>query len=79
MSRPLDPDALDQPVGHDPDEGSAEGAIAFLEKIEDLLASTRYEWASDTLSGIYATVEDTQRVTDAQRRAVLNIEEAGWR
>lgn len=52
----------------------------MLERISDLLSEEssrgglRYAWAEDTLTGIYETVEKTGRVSEAQRRAVDNIE-----
>jgi hypothetical protein len=48
----------------------------FAEEISELLYSGSYEWASDTLTDIKATVERTQSVSDGQRRAVENIENA---
>lgn len=48
----------------------------FSEDIEDLLATGKYTWALTTLRGIQGTVERTHRVSDAQRRAVENIEAA---
>lgn len=48
----------------------------FVGTIDDLLASGEYDWAFDTLSGIRETVEHTHRVSEAQRRAVTNIEVA---
>lgn len=47
---------------------------AFLQEIEALLDTGRFTWAQATLEGIHATVEQTRRVSDAQRRAVENIE-----
>jgi hypothetical protein len=48
----------------------------FSQDIQDLLATGKYTWAEQTLQDIAVTVEQTQRVTDGQRRAVRNIEEA---
>lgn len=45
----------------------------FVQEIEELLASEQYGWAEATLRGIQQTVEDLQRVTEGQRRAVANI------
>lgn len=47
---------------------------AFLQEIEALLDTGRCAFARDTLEGIHETVERTHRVSDAQRRAVENIE-----
>jgi len=49
----------------------------FSQEIDDLLATGRYTWAQDTLTGIQQTVEARQGVTDQQRRAVANIEARG--
>jgi hypothetical protein len=48
----------------------------FSQEIDDLLYSGSYTWAEDTLTDIKATVERTQSVSPAQRRAVENIENA---
>jgi hypothetical protein len=48
----------------------------FLTRLEDLRADTDYEWASDTIEGIYTTVTESGRVTDGQLRAIDNIEDA---
>lgn len=52
---------------------SAEAA-ELLEEIEALRET--HGWASDTLEGIYETVERTGVVTEGQRRAVDNIANA---
>ena len=52
---------------------------AFVESIDDLLASGRYTWAEDTLRSIQETVQKTGRVTEGQERAVRNIEQARQR
>ena len=51
----------------------------FSSDITELLATGKYTWAERTLEDIQVTVEKTQRVTDGQRRAVRNIEEAAER
>ena len=51
----------------------------FSAEIDDLLADSRYSWAEDTLSGIQETVQQTERVTEGQRRAVTNISESRGR
>ena len=48
----------------------------FVGEIDDLLATGEYDWAFDTLSGIRETVEKSRRVSEAQRRAVANVEAA---
>lgn len=45
----------------------------FLDEIETLQSSGDYDWAGDTLAGIYDTVKASGRVTDGQRTAVRNI------
>jgi hypothetical protein len=49
----------------------------FSKEIDDLLATGRYTWAEDTLTGIQETVERTEVVSEGQRRAVTNIEARG--
>lgn len=51
----------------------------FKQEIDEMLASGRYEWAEETLSGIAETVERYETVTEGQRRAVGNIAKAGQR
>ena len=51
----------------------------FLSRLEDMRADDDYDWASDTLEGIYTTVTASGRVTDGQLRAINNIEEGGER
>lgn len=58
-----------------PDEHESEW-YQFCEKIDDLILTDNYSWALDTLEGIRETVERSRRVTDGQRRAVENIENA---
>ena len=48
----------------------------FAEEITALVESGSYEWALETLAVIKATVERLERVSEGQRRAVRNIEEA---
>lgn len=49
----------------------------FKSEIDEMLASDRYRWAEDTLSGIAESVERYQMVTPGQRRAIENIRAAG--
>ncbi len=49
---------------------SPEGFLALIEMMRE---SERYDWADETLRGIYDTVEASQCVTEGQRRAVFNI------
>lgn len=45
----------------------------LLEEIEDLQTDETYEFASETLSGIYAWVEEAYHCTPSQKAAVENI------
>jgi hypothetical protein len=47
------------------------------ERIEELLANPDYRWASDTLHGIYDTIQRSGRVSDRQWTAIVNIERRG--
>lgn len=64
----------------DPDADRADARdevwFNFWLEIEDLLATGQYTWAEPALRGIQATVEDTQRVTMKQVRAVDHIRRA---
>lgn len=57
----------------------SQDAAQLLVQIETLQNSGDYDWASDTLEGIYATVEDAGYATEGQQRAIDNIEEGGRR
>lgn len=54
-------------------------AVVILEQINYMLEESgeRWRWAEDTLDGIRETILRTHRVSAAQRRAVVNIEDAG--
>lgn len=45
----------------------------WISFIEDMVDSQEFEWAEDTLLDIGATIEDTEKVTDGQKTAILNI------
>ena len=45
----------------------------FVQEIADLLSSSDFYWAANTLTGIQESVEKFQSVTEGQRRAVRNI------
>ena len=45
-----------------------------LIKIEEMLDSGDYGWATDTLEGIQEWVSDNEHCTEGQKRAVTNIE-----
>ena len=63
----------------DPDEGPGqphkltEAARDFLDEVAELLGDARYNFATETLSGVWNTVERTGRVTPGQYTAVGNI------
>ena len=44
-----------------------------LEAIEEMLNLSEFQWAEDTLQGIYDWVEENQHVTERQVAAVNNI------
>jgi len=49
---------------------------SFVGLIDDLQASGNFDWAVETLNGIRETVLHRRQVTEAQKRAVNNIEHA---
>ena len=51
----------------------------FLSRLEDLRADSTYNFASDTIEGIYETVRERGRVTAGQQRAIENIEDGAAR
>ena len=69
----------DTPLGDGAADVRETAWYQFVQEIDDLLATGRYTWAEDTLTGIQETVEKLQRVSDAQRTAVANIEAASGR
>jgi hypothetical protein len=46
---------------------------SLLEEIEDMQGDECYEFASDTLTGIYTWVEEANHCTEDQKQAVENI------
>lgn len=52
---------------------AADDAVYYVDVINRLLATGKYEWARDTLVGILTTIDTTQRVTSNQKRAVDHI------
>ena len=57
----------------------SEEAADLLETIRRLRDDDRYRFADETLLGIQATVQTTGQVSEAQARAVGNIEAGGLR
>lgn len=61
----------------DPHAAEAADASLFTTLIEEMLNDGSYNWADDTLTGIYETVLGSGKVTPGQRRAVENIRQKG--
>ena len=59
------------------DDWPLEDGFDLLEQIENMQNGGQYDWVSDTLEGIHATVEETGRATPRQQEAVDNIETGG--
>lgn len=60
----------------DPSQGPgtlSQQAKDFLDELSELLGDTRYNFANETLSGIFESVERTGHVTPGQYTAVRNI------
>ena len=51
-------------------------AIMMVHDIEDMLEMGDYDWAADTLQGIRDTIKKTMHVTEGQRKAIYNVEDA---
>lgn len=61
-------------TGLPPDRGVDEEAADHLCDIIDYMRSCgQYDWADETLAGIYDTVHDRKRATFAQQQAIRNI------
>lgn len=48
----------------------------FLETIEEIMDDHAYEFASDTIGGIYDTVQERKHCTDGQKKAIANIKKS---
>ena len=48
----------------------------LLEQIDELFGQEKYDFASDTLQGIYDWVGENEHCTESQQGAVQNIENA---
>lgn len=56
-----------------------EQAVKYTKLIEEMLGDyERFNWAEDTLIGIYDHVLQNNSITEGQIRAVENIREAGY-
>lgn len=67
--------ALVPPPKHNASADAAREVAEFIAHIDEML-SDGFGWAADTLEGIQETVGLTGRVTEGQRTAVDNIENA---
>lgn len=71
-----------KPLDLHPDEGPGvdqPGTQALLDKIEEMRCSDQFNWADDTLRGIYDTIEASRRWTAKQVVALNNIRfTKGW-
>lgn len=68
----------DAEVESELDKGDA-SCRAYTDAIEEMLNDGRFEWASNTLEGIAATIEEKHFVTDTMKKTVNNIRERrGW-
>jgi len=79
---------LDDDTGQGPDLGDEDetdldavvyASEEFLEYLGELIEEDHVQYARETLEGIYETVETRGKVTEAQRQAVVNIDEGGQR
>ena len=48
----------------------------YLEEMEMMSADEAYEFAWDTIGGIYDWVEEKEHITEAQIRAIANIRDS---
>ena len=51
--------------------------LSYLTEIEIMLEEGCFDWAEETLSGIYEWVEQNKKITDRQIIAIQNIQEKG--
>lgn len=70
---------LDEGPDLSEDEERVRDAQDFLDEVEALMVQEHVQYARDTLDGIYETVTERMKVTQAQRDAVQNIDEGGQR
>lgn len=47
--------------------------VRYRDMIEEMIDSGDFDWAEDTLEGIYDWVDDHQHITDGQMLAIDNI------
>lgn len=57
----------------DPNREEDPAVERILEAIEEMRSCGSYEWADDTLTGIYDTVHASRTVSEGQKRAIRNI------
>lgn len=78
--RPDDLPLSDAPLRPpEPDDEREAAWYQFAEELHTLLDSGDFTWATDTLAGILASVEQYKTVTPGQRRAVANVQAARTR
>ena len=65
--------AADHHAGVEAERKRVRDTESFLDLLEGLTTDSGYNWCSDTLGGIYQTVEGSGVVTEGQRKAVENI------
>lgn len=63
----------DLPLDADAEPGEDASIQTFLDVVEGMRGSGKYDWADETLRGIGDTVARTRRVSEGQRRAVTNF------
>ena len=75
--RPEDLNLTDQPI-ETTTPTTERDVMRMLDRIAEMRGSGLFNWADDTLRGIEDSVAGSGRVTEGQRQAVANIEEASW-
>lgn len=81
MARLTPDDLPDTPPSAHPNQAEVDDQLGL---IEQLLRTKDYEWARETLEGIAATIEETNRVTPKQKSAVEHVivgrlkHDVGW-
>ncbi len=74
MAKLNDLEGLDEVPGQGSRSGErSEEARVFIDVIEGMRGSGKYDWCDQTLSGISETVQRSNRVSPEQRRAVVNF------
>lgn len=66
---------LDEFLGNDNDD-NGDSVIKYREIIEDMLNDHRYSFAEETLLGIWDYMNENDKVTSGQMKAVDNIRQS---